>query len=336
MAYKPSTEWQYLTQLAAIRRQSERRALLRRIAGAGGLLGLCGSQSALAKALYSYRDENGVLHLSDVPPETEQPVKMRPIRILEPDKLLQVHKRGRRETPRIEVDNRYHGPVEVEFSFSEAENLIADPPLPLRIVVPGAERITAFSIRAAAAGEWRYSYRYRWGLGDPRAEHRPGRPYALPYARGRRYRIAQAFAGTVSHSGPMSRYAVDFAMPEGSPVHAARGGMIMQVAEDFLEGGFNRDKFINRANLVRVLHDDGSMAVYAHLKWESVVVRPGQKVRRGERLAASGNTGYSTGPHLHFAVQLNRQMKLRSVPFVFTSREHEAVEPNQGMLLTAV
>ncbi len=46
-----------------------------------------------------------------------------------------------------------------------------------------------------------------------------------------------------------------------------------------------------------------------------VQVRVGQAVRRGERLGLSGNTGLSSGPHLHFALQLNRGLRLQSVPF---------------------
>ena len=57
------------------------------------------------------------------------------------------------------------------------------------------------------------------------------------------------------------------------------------------------------------------MALYSHLKHEGVLVRVGQRVRKGEPIALSGNTGYSTGPHLHFAVQANRGMKLESIPF---------------------
>jgi murein DD-endopeptidase MepM/ murein hydrolase activator NlpD len=64
-----------------------------------------------------------------------------------------------------------------------------------------------------------------------------------------------------------------------------------------------------------VLHEDGTMAVYAHLQPESVIVRPGQRVNTGQRLGASGNTGFSTGPHLHFALQVNRGMELVSIPF---------------------
>jgi murein DD-endopeptidase MepM/ murein hydrolase activator NlpD len=89
----------------------------------------------------------------------------------------------------------------------------------------------------------------------------------------------------------------------------------MEVANDFYGAGTDMEKFGNRANLVRIVHDDGSMAVYAHLALESVVVSVGQRVRTGQHLADSGNTGFSTGPHLHFAVQANTGMELKSFPF---------------------
>ena len=90
----------------------------------------------------------------------------------------------------------------------------------------------------------------------------------------------------------------------------------MQVEDDFEGAGLDQEKFASRANHVRVLHADGTMGVYAHLQPESVTLGPGQRVRVGQRIGASGNTGFSTGPHLHFALQRNRGMELESIPFV--------------------
>lgn len=67
-------------------------------------------------------------------------------------------------------------------------------------------------------------------------------------------------------------------------------------------------------NWIRVLHSDGTMAIYAHLQTGSLTVAPGQRVRRGQQVGRSGNTGYSTGPHLHFAVQRNAGLHLESIP----------------------
>jgi murein DD-endopeptidase MepM/ murein hydrolase activator NlpD len=96
---------------------------------------------------------------------------------------------------------------------------------------------------------------------------------------------------------------------------AARDGVVMQVESDFDKASLNREKYGGRANFVRIVHDDGTMALYAHLKPEGVLVRAGQRVRRGQTIGLSGNTGFSGGPHLHFVVQVNRGMKLESIPF---------------------
>ena len=128
-------------------------------------------------------------------------------------------------------------------------------------------------------------------------------------------RIDQGYGGSFSHVDPQNRYALDFAANEGTPVLAAREGVVMQVESDFDKAGLNREKYGGRANFVRIVHDDGSMALYAHLKPEGVLVRTGQRVRAGQRIGLSGNTGFTTGPHLHFAVQVNRGMRLESIPF---------------------
>ena len=96
---------------------------------------------------------------------------------------------------------------------------------------------------------------------------------------------------------------------------AARAGTVMQVEAGFGAAGLAYGEFAKRANFIRILHDDGSMALYAHLAADGVLVRQGQQVQAGQRIGLSGNTGYSTAPHLHFAVQVNRGMQLVSIPF---------------------
>jgi murein DD-endopeptidase MepM/ murein hydrolase activator NlpD len=84
---------------------------------------------------------------------------------------------------------------------------------------------------------------------------------------------------------------------------------------DFDKAGLDMEKYGGRANYVRILHPDGSMGLYAHLEEGGVLVRVGQQVRAGQPIGLSGNTGFTTGPHLHFAVQVNRGMRLESIPF---------------------
>jgi murein DD-endopeptidase MepM/ murein hydrolase activator NlpD len=86
---------------------------------------------------------------------------------------------------------------------------------------------------------------------------------------------------------------------------------------------------------VRILHDDGTHAVYAHLNWNTIRVKPGDAVERGEYIADSGNTGFSSGPHLHFAVLRNVGMRMESVPVVFEGPNSREIPPAVGDTLTA-
>jgi murein DD-endopeptidase MepM/ murein hydrolase activator NlpD len=112
--------------------------------------------------------------------------------------------------------------------------------------------------------------------------------------------VTQGYHGSFSHKGP-DEFATDWKMPEGTPVHAAREGVVVSVKDDSEKGGSHR-KFEDCANMVTVQHTDGTMAHYCHLAPHSAKVRVGQKIRTGDLLAASGNTGFTSGPHLHFAV----------------------------------
>lgn len=139
--------------------------------------------------------------------------------------------------------------------------------------------------------------------------------------------VEQGFGGNFSHTDAPNWYAVDFALPQGTPVLAAREGMVMQVQRDVIEDGLH-DLATGGGNLVRVLHADGSMAIYAHLAPDGVAVRAGQIVRTGERLGASGNTGFSSAPHLHFAVQRNADRRLISLPFRMIGPQGELQFPS--------
>ena len=128
-------------------------------------------------------------------------------------------------------------------------------------------------------------------------------------------RVDQGFGGNFSHDDVQNRHALDFAADIGTPVLAARAGTVMQVEDGFRASGLTAGDYAAAPNFIRILHDDGSMALYAHLAADGVQVRVGQQVTTGQRIGLSGNTGFSTGPHLHFVVQVNRGMQLVSIPF---------------------
>ncbi|MDF3198087.1 peptidoglycan DD-metalloendopeptidase family protein [Pseudomonas sp. 1912-s] len=135
--------------------------------------------------------------------------------------------------------------------------------------------------------------------------------YPLPW-RGGPFRLTQGPNGTFSHSELKSRYAMDIAMPEGTPIIAAHAGVVLKTEN--AQAGRSGDP---SGNFVRVQHDDGTQGVYLHLKQGSVSVREGQRVAVGSPLALSGNTGNSSGPHLHFVVQRTTALGLVSIPYEF-------------------
>ena len=217
------------------------------------------------------------------------------------------------------VRNLVAGAIEVRCSVTSADNVESDPPLPRRLVLASQEEQKLTELRSLDQEKYSHAaIECSAVVGDPRTSPAENVRYALPFYPGTAVNLDQGFNGEYSHHDAQSRYALDFAVAEGTPVLAARDGVVMQVEEDFLATGRDLERYGGRANYIRVAHDDGSMAVYAHLAPHSSLFRPGERVHAGNFLAKSGNTGFSTGPHLHFAVQKNAGLALRSIPFAMT------------------
>ena len=168
----------------------------------------------------------------------------------------------------------------------------------------------------------KFSYTTSYQFGDMTAVHDPHAVYRLPFEEGRAFRIDQAFGGVLTtHANSDTQYAVDINMPEGTPVVAARSGIVVDAT--FTNSiGADDPALIDKANTVIIMHDDGTLAEYAHLAQTPVLVARGQRVEAGATIAHSGNTGYSSGAHLHFAVSRPAlsdagQMRLAALPFDF-------------------
>jgi murein DD-endopeptidase MepM/ murein hydrolase activator NlpD len=186
----------------------------------------------------------------------------------------------------------------------------------------------------AADGPSEVRYEYGYVVGEPNVEHHPSGPYRAPFALAQRFPVTQAPPDAVTHRDAASRYAIDIAMPVGTAVHAAREGVVINVARNHFRGGLQPEN-ADDANFVQVLHEDGTYAIYAHLQLDTVRVRPGQQVARGEYIANSGNTGFSSGPHLHFVVLRNAGLRSESLPVSFAGPGGVATTPRRGVLLTA-
>lgn len=175
----------------------------------------------------------------------------------------------------------------------------------------------------------RYSIGYRWIIGSKDAKHDNSYLYRLPYRVGTSHMVSQGFHGKATHTGH-SEYAVDFKMDVGTKIYAARGGLVVKTKEDSNKRGYAK-KFAKYGNYVTVLHSDGTFGTYYHLKKGGVLVHVGQRVTRGEALGYSGNTGYSSGPHLHFEVfKTLSSLKTQSLPIKFISSRGVVSNPQKG------
>ncbi len=201
-----------------------------------------------------------------------------------------------------------------------------------KVVAPKSESVLLDVPAADAPSQVRYEYGYV--IGEPNVTHQPPRPYRAPFALARGFAVTQAPPDAVTHVDAASRYAIDFAMPVGTAVHAAREGSVINVARNHYRGGLQA-AVMSEANFVEVLHDDGTYAIYAHLQLDTVRVRPGQQVARGEYIANSGNTGFSSGPHLHFVVLRNAGLRTESIPVTFAGPGGASVTARRGSTMTA-
>lgn len=121
--------------------------------------------------------------------------------------------------------------------------------------------------------------------------------YDLPYKDGKHI-IVQGYFSLFSHK---NRAALDFKMKKGTPIYAARGGVVVRLKEDSNRGGWSK-KNRPHGNYIVIQHSDGSRAGYWHLQYNSVLPNAGDTLRQGQLIAKSGKTGYAMFPHLHFLV----------------------------------
>ena len=233
------------------------------------------------------------------------------------------------ETTRFSIENLEETEITVTFEL-ELKNLKGTTNLPYTAVFPPKKVTEAFKLFPVDTNSgWNYSYTCRYTVGSTQVRHDNSYVYTLPYAPGASYKVTQGYNGSYSHTGA-EQYAIDWKMSPGTPVHAARDGVVVKIKDDSDKGGPDR-KFENAANYVLIRHSDGSIANYAHLQKAGAKVLLGQKVKAGDFIALSGNSGFSTGPHLHFAVFKTKNGSEReSIPVRFRTLTAQAATLNEG------
>ena len=234
-----------------------------------------------------------------------------------------------------ENNNAY--PVTLMVTLENVKNYRVDRPSPYHVEVDPYSKLTIMQLRVKdrtviSSVRWRYS----WLMGRENVQHDRSFIYALPFKRGSTVLVSQGFNGKATHTGK-SKYSVDFVADEGTRVYAARGGKVIATESSFDKGGFDKS-FGKYANYITIEHTDHTMGQYYHLQQGGVNVKVGQYVSKGQFIGLSGNTGYTSGPHLHFGVYKvdGDYRSLTTIPIKFNTNVGVVDAPKKGDIFKAV
>ncbi len=220
----------------------------------------------------------------------------------------------------------------------ELTNARASKKLPITVDAAGRARFEILRLRPIDPNrQITYQFRYQWKPGGRLVAKKNAPPfrheaiYALPHDPSATFQVVQGRLGRLSHQlGSRDEEAIDWSMPIGTRVLAARGGKVVAVRQ---ESNTHSDNGAQRegSNFIVIKHDDGTFAEYQHLRQYGAAVKLGQVVATGELIGYSGDTGFATMPHLHFAVYHNIDGERRvTYPLMFRLKSGEVVALQEG------
>lgn len=221
------------------------------------------------------------------------------------------------------ANNNEFCPVSAEIIFS-LTNMSASTGKQTVFVIPAKAKnflITELK-KNEANGGYKYSYKFKSNYGDITIEeYDTTYEYDLPFSKGSSYSLDQGYNGSFSHQ---NENALDFTMPEGSNVAAARDGIVVSVIQNNTATCPNKS-CIQFNNYVNIYHSDGTFASYSHIKYNGSKVKIGDIAKQGDIIALSGNTGFTSGPHLHFVCFLPGLEERRTIETYFKINEGDEV-----------
>lgn len=223
-------------------------------------------------------------------------------------------------------------PLSIQWDLVKNVNLKPSKKLPLIAVIPAGKSQELLVLQPVKPnGKVNFSAKFSATFGDVFLKDPTPWVYRLPWKSGGKYLMGQGHFGKYSHR---DCYCLDFVMPEGTPIHAARGGIVVEVISNN-KINCTSPACDDMANYVTIYHEDGTLATYVHLKYKGVAVNIGDLVATGALIGYSGNTGWSSGPHLHFEVRKAAFDGGNSIPVVLLTSTGEVKKFREGEFYTA-
>ncbi len=212
----------------------------------------------------------------------------------------------------ITAFNHGNAPVSVTIGVdpNASENLQSDKTLPLNAVVPPYtdQALVNFGPKLKSA-PYNLRYTFSWSIGDYRASHNCPEHYRFPFGNNIRAYVNVADKASAT---PYTRYAVIFSVPAGTPVLAARKGMVVRIrAEDSID----------------ILHDDATIATYGHLGNIAHGLSVGKAVAAGDAIGLAGTAENRKEAYLQLTVWRPEPMPNASL---------QAIAPSSGFDLVSL
>ena len=219
----------------------------------------------------------------------------------------------------IYANNPEYCPVSVKMNFN-LKNLAPTTGKQDVFVIPARSNkfLMTELLKVDSNGGYSYSYKFNMNYGDiNQVDYDTAYEYDLPFEKGTSHKLFQGYFGKFSHQ---SERALDFTMPEGTNVVAARDGIVVAVVQNNTRSCPYKT-CLPYTNYVNIYHSDGTFDSYCHIKHNGSKVNVGDSVKQGDVIAISGNTGFTSGPHLHFVCYLGGLKDRRSVETYFKTND---------------